>query len=454
MIGNWLIKLIGLIINNKRLLGIIVVSVILRLGAALYLGNDVTPLPGTTDQVSYHNLALRLLEGHGFSFDRTWWPATAADAPTAHWSFLYTFYLAAVYTVFGPSALIARLIQALIVGIFQPYLAYRLGSVVFDRRVGLVSAGITAVYTYFFYYAATLMTEAFYLTAILAGLNLMVSLSEPEQNGRVRGRIRLALFLGLALGTAVLLRQLYLLVIPFLFLWLWWRQYKQSGKLPLVETAAALLVVVVMIVPFTIYNYGRFDRFVLLNTNAGYAFYWGNHPIYGTRFISILPPEMGTYRDLIPAELRRQRLDEAALDQELLSRGIGFVTDDPGRYVLLSLSRIPAYFVFWPTADSELLSNLSRLTSFTLFLPFMLYGLIRSIYLGRGLGYLQSLAALLVLVAALYTAIHLLSWALIRYRLPVDAVMVIFAGSAVVDIGERLSAGSLFSRKLAAHQGQ
>jgi hypothetical protein len=162
---------------------------------------------------------------------------------------------------------------------------------------------------------------------------------------------------------------------------------------------------------------------------------------------------MGTYRDLIPAELRRQRLDEAALDQELLSRGIGFVTDDPGRYVLLSLSRIPAYFVFWPTADSELLSNLSRLTSFTLFLPFMLYGLIRSIYLGRGLGYLQSPAALLVLVAALYTAIHLLSWALIRYRLPVDAVMVIFAGSAVVDIGERLRAGSLFGRKAAVQQG-
>jgi hypothetical protein len=58
-----------------------------------------------------------------------------------------------------------------------------------------------------------------------------------------------------------------------------------------------------------------------------------------------------------------------------------------------------------------------------------------------------------VLVAALYTAIHLLSWALIRYRLPVDAVMVIFAGSAVVDIGERLRAGSLFGRKAAVQQG-
>ena len=51
---------------------------------------------------------------------------------------------------------------------------------------------------------------------------------------------------------------------------------------------------------------------------------------------------MSTYADLIPVELRD--LDEATLDQELLGRGIGIVRGDPGRYGLLSLSRIPAPF--------------------------------------------------------------------------------------------------------------
>jgi hypothetical protein len=42
---------------------------------------------------------------------------------------------------------------------------------------------------------------------------------------------------------------------------------------------------------------------VLINTNAGYAFFWANHPIYGAHFVPILTPEMGTYQSLIPQEL-------------------------------------------------------------------------------------------------------------------------------------------------------
>jgi 4-amino-4-deoxy-L-arabinose transferase-like glycosyltransferase len=137
-------------------------------GAAFFLGNVVENLPGTADQVSYHTLALRILGGHGFTFGEPWWPATAAGAPTAHWSYLYTLYLCAVYSLFGPNPLVARLIQALLVGLLQPYLAYWIGRHVFGEAVGLISAAITAVYAYFFYYAANLMTEAFYITAILA----------------------------------------------------------------------------------------------------------------------------------------------------------------------------------------------------------------------------------------------------------------------------------------------
>lgn len=35
-----------------------------------------------------------------------------------------------------------------------------------------------------------------------------------------------------------------------------------------------------------------------------------------------------------------------------------------------------------------------------------------------------------------YNAIHLASWASIRYRLPTDAVMLIFAGLALTRVGE------------------
>jgi hypothetical protein len=244
-----------------------------------------------------------------------------------------------------------------------------------------------------------------------------------------------AFVLGLLLGLAVLLRQLFLLFIPFLFLWMLF-----AGRRQLRNILISGALVVLMVLPFTAFNYARFDRFVLLNTNAGFAFFWGNHPIYGTQFRSILPPSMGSYGDLIPDELRS--LDEAALDQALLQRGIQFILDDPPRYLLLSLSRIPAYFMFWPSEDSGRISNLARVASFGIFWPFMLFGVLLAVLQKPGPFRLRppSPVLLLLMFVFIYTAIHVLSWTLIRYRLPVDAILIIFAGLAFVDLAERIPA--------------
>ena len=82
--------------TRRALLMIILISVALRVGSALYQGNAVETLPGIFDQVSYDSLARRVLDGHGFSFDREWWPVTRAGEPTAHWSYLYTLFLTGV----------------------------------------------------------------------------------------------------------------------------------------------------------------------------------------------------------------------------------------------------------------------------------------------------------------------------------------------------------------------
>ena len=308
--------------------------------------------------------------------------------------------------------------------------------------VGLVAAGINAIYIYFIYYSATLMTEPFYIITILAILLLAMKWAAPfPAEGEVKqqsSKWGIALALGLLLGATVLLRQLFLLVVPFIFAWIWWSRRRHGGRSALPGLVLAGLLVLLMILPFTYYNYTRFHRFVLLNTNAGYAFFFGNHPVYGTHFIPILSNESGGYLSLIPKEMLK--LDEAALDQALLKRAIGFIIDDPGRYLLLSLSRIPVYFIFWPSSDSGLVSNLSRVASFGLFLPFMIYGLILSILsrYGPEKFSLASPVFLLVIFGAVYTLIHLLTWTLVRYRLPVDAVLVIFAGVALVDIARRV----------------
>jgi len=421
---------------------IILVSVVLRVGSALFLGGEVVTLPGTADQVSYHTLALRVISGEGFTFGEAWWPATRAGEPTAHWSYLYTIYLTLIYSVFGPAPLAARIFQAVIVGALQPYLAYRLAQAAFGEfpgvgkrtsaRIPVLAAWITAIYFYFIYYAVTLMTEAFFITAVLGVFLIAIRLGEKiDENMYWKN----AIWLGIAVTAAVLLRQLFLLFVPFILLWLLLVSKKKHAlRQALTASAITLSVLLAGILPFTYYNYTRFHRFVLLNTNAGYVLFWANHPIHGTSFIPA--SEMGeTYQKLIPAELRS--LDEAALDQALLKEGVKFILAEPGRYVLLSLSRILPYFKFWPDKDSGMISNLARVGSFGLFLPFMVYGLLRLFsYLrqaavNRREYLIYSPAALLYLFLIVYSVIHVLTWTLVRYRLPVDAILVLFSALAI-----------------------
>jgi len=449
--------------DRRWLIIILVVAISLRVAAAFALGDHVGPLPGTYDQVSYDRLAQRLLDGHGFTFDKLWWPYTQAGEPTAHWSYLYTLYLAGVYSLVGYHPLVARLIQAVLVGALMPWLVYRLTYGHFGRQVGLVASGVMACYTYFVYYAATLMTENFYITGILLVLNIAGRLGQAGESppaARQQG-----LFLGLSLAVTVLLRQLFLLFIPVLFLWLLWRSYRYQTSSPQHDLIAqknealegsafrerglatylrnkpvvhmtgilltSTLVLLLAIAPWTVRNALVFDRFVLLNTNAGFAFYWSNHPIHGQNFPANLP-DWDSYIRLIPPELLS--LDEAELDQALLKRGLGFIRDDPRRYLMLSISRIDEYFMFWPSTESSLISNVSRVFSFGLLWPLMAYGLISHVRRS-----FSSEILILYLFIIIYTAIHLLSWALIRYRLPIDAVLIIFAGAAVVEIQRKLA---------------
>ena len=443
-------KLNEVLTNPKKvLIGIIIISVLLRvITGIVFFGNQIQELPGTFDEVSYHNLALRVLDGHGFSFGERWWPGTAANEPTAHWSYLYTIYLVAIYAVLGPSPLLARILQAIIVGVVMPWLLYRLSFRLFApstrgermfidnpavaraQRVGLLAAAIGAVYIYFFYYTASLITEGFYITGILWTFDTAVATVQSQ-----KVTTRQWVTLGLAMGITILLRQLFLLFVPFLLLWLWWAKRPR-----LTSFVLPVALVIFMILPWTIRNYLAFEQIVPLNTNSGFAFFWGNHPRYGTQFIPILPS--GEYFRMIPQELQAQGLNEAEMDSALLSKAFGFIVAEPGRYLLLSLSRIPTYFMFWPSGDSGMVSNISRVGSFGLFLPFMLYGLLLTLKQSF-VSWRERLASpftLLYLFMLVYAGIHILTWTLIRYRIPVDVILVIFAGYGLLDIGERVLA--------------
>src|SRR5581483_7479854 len=126
---------------RRVLLGIVVLALAIRVLLALVLGDEIREVSGTYDQFAYDRLAQRVVTGHGFSFDTDWYPFSHANQPTAHWSFLYTLYLSAVYALLGHHPVIARLIQVVISGL-GVWLSFHLGRRLFGDAVGLVAAGL------------------------------------------------------------------------------------------------------------------------------------------------------------------------------------------------------------------------------------------------------------------------------------------------------------------------
>lgn len=400
--------------SKQLLVWILVVAVLLRVLVAFYMGDQVTELPGIQDQVSYDALAQSLLAGRGYSFTENWYPFTKANTPTSHWSFLYPIYLAGVYAVTGYHPLAARLIQAVVSGILLCLLVYQIGRRVADEPTGLVAAALAAVYGYFIYYNAALMTETFFIVLVLCSLYLSLELKEKPTLSRW-------VFLGVVLGTAGLLRQTIILFVPFLLLWLLW-ELKNAG-MRWWYFAIPVVIIVLMIAPWTIRNYRVFGHFLLLNSNAGYAFYASNNPTMGSDWnndLVVVP---------VPQELAGQ--NEAQLDRALTKKGFEFILADPGRYVWLTLDKCLEYFKFWPSSDSSQISNLNRVLSFGLYLPFMVIGL--AISVSRWRNFLP-----LYLFMIIHTGIHLLSWPAPRYRLSVDAVSMVFAGLTVIWLVKQL----------------
>ncbi len=267
-----------------------------------------------------------------------------------------------------------------------------------------------------------MMTETFYISGLLWLLiNALNFAEEPT--------LKHGLLLGLSLSVTTLLRQSILPWAAVLIVWLLWTGWQRKTLGRTVRSGGvAIAVLVLSIAPFTIRNYLAYGQFLLLNSNAGYAMFSAQNPMHGTEFREFDAAA-------IPDELLG--LNEAQLDKELMARGVGFVLAEPGRYLALSMSRVVDYFEFWPTPDTSLINNVGRVGSIGVFLPFMLIGLWLAFRQGgpRTIGgwriFAQSPLALCSLFMLVYSVLHIFTWAMPRYRLPVDAVLVIFAAVAV-----------------------
>ncbi|HRW09005.1 MAG TPA: glycosyltransferase family 39 protein [Caldilineaceae bacterium] len=385
------------------LLAILAVALLLRIGAALYLGNTVSGLSGANDEITYSMLGHRFATGHGMTFPEPWYPWIAADAPQSYFSYTFSLFIAGIYKLFGFYPLAARLVMALlstaIVG-----MVYLLGRRLFSETVALLAAGIAAIYAYLIFYGAALVTETPFTLALMITLYVAVRIRERELQG-----IWAWCLLGVILAIAVLSRVAVIFFVPILLLWLYW-SLRQEIKLPMLFIP--LVMIGLALLPLTSRNYQLWGEFALSEAQFGHVFWNGNHPGHMGNFhpFKVFP---------IPEDVLTLNND-VLITNTLLHMAVANILADPWNFVMLTITRLRELFVFWPTSDSTLQANLLRVFSFGLIVPFALYGIAANL---RRFGEL----APIYLFFIIHVGVYAVTWTMVRYRVPLDPFFILFA---------------------------
>ncbi len=177
---------------------------------------------------------------------------------------LYPYALGAIYSVFGRSFLLVRVLQAALDAASAAVigaLARRLGG----RMAGAVSGTLAALYSPFLYFVGQLDKATFAVAASAGFLAAWTRAREGESRGRWFGA-------GVALGAACLLRGNFLAFVPVVPALLFLERRRRALD-PALSFASGLLA---LLLPVAARNAVVGGEFVLTTAQAGTNFYVGN----------------------------------------------------------------------------------------------------------------------------------------------------------------------------------
>jgi 4-amino-4-deoxy-L-arabinose transferase-like glycosyltransferase len=413
---------------GRLLLLIVIAGLAVRVGyVAFVVGDD--PLKG--DQVYYTAQANRLAQGYGFvePYDRDLNVRRPGTGPSAEHPPLTSVVLAPVSWVanrlpwvdvdtrrgdiHGP----AHRFTLAIIGSLGIALVGLLGREVRGDRVGLIAAGIAAVYPNLWVNDGLVMSET--LTVVAVALVLYLTYRYRRAPTVLTG-----VGLGMACGLAALTRAEMLLLVPCIALPAVLLGTGSEWRSRLVRAAAMLAAVAIIVGPWIVFNLTRFEDPTFLSTNDGStllgancdASYFG--PATGLWQLSCLPDVPGD-RSQVSTEYRRRALD--------------FIESEWKRVPEVVLIRVGRLWNLYRPIEMAWYNDgegreiwISRLGIWT-FYPLSALAIAGVVVLRRSWSKLWPLVVLAVIV----TFVGAATYGLARFRAPAELSMVVLAAVAI-----------------------
>lgn len=341
-------------------------------------------------------IAWALVSGFGYSSP---WPNTPLAA-TAQQPPVYPLLLAAIFKVSGSytsaSAWIAMSINAL-ASALTAVLIYRLGERYFGRMAARIAAWIWVLWIFEIAACLELWNQALAALAIAAFLLIAPALGESE-------RLSHWTLAGAAVALAALLNPAVLAIFIPGLLWVFLWKPLSRGRLRC--AVLCILAFILVLTPWTLRNYLRFQRVIPVRDNFGMELWIGNRP-----GMSGIADFSGDFPLRNPQEY--SRLGEIAFMAEKQSVALAFIRQHPAQFVVRCVRRAWAFWIVPPGSVWFLISALAWAGAILCFW--------RN---GRRYGMLFALS--LVFFPVSYYLTHI--WP--TYRTPIEPVLLLLAANA------------------------
>lgn len=378
------------------------------------------------DEQHYHTLAQNLSRGHGFA----WGPGqlTSARPP------LYPAFMALVWTVTGTESIIAVRIAQIILALATVYLLYRLGLLLFERRVALLAAAGLCFYpslVAFNFFVLTEVLFTFLLTLIVLGAVVVIR----------SGNAWVALVTGAVLGLAALTRSVLWLfpaiLCPFVYIAAVGSRGRRLGLVVVLFVGYAALVL-----PWAMRNTELQGVFTVIDTMGGITLRMGNYE--HTPLNRAWDPVTLQGADSIFEELRDKHTEvsswtEGKKEKWALKEAVTYMLEHPG----LTLQRAMVKFAnFWGlerTVIAGWQQGLYRPSKWyaalgTLLIPLFYAAVMLLACLGIFLSPPEDRRAhaLLLLLVGFLVGMHMLAFGHERYHLPLIPFLLLYAAASVI----------------------
>lgn len=314
--------------SGRVLAAILVVGTLVRL--VLWQGFVELP-PRIHDELDYDTLARNLVEHGEFAFR----PGT----PTSLRPPLYPALVALIYGLCGVGNYQAVRFVQLILSLINTVLAYRLGTVLYDRRVGLWLAGLFCFYPSLLGFNNLILTETLF-TFFLTLFCYLAAVFFRD------GGWSVLVPAGVVLGLGALTRSVLWLFPPVFVLYL-----LALGPVPFRKRLLAAAVLVsafaVTLAPWAVRSSRLEKTFVAVDTMGGRNFLMGNYrhtPLYRSWEAVAIPGEKNWIHEVNAAFPNEPVQSQGLVDKRAMKLGVRFVLENLG----LTLQRdVVKFFDFW-----------------------------------------------------------------------------------------------------------